>query len=206
MIRPETVERTEKHLFSSEEEMEKDGLTPAMVERILRIRDAYNYWLRHPATTDKAIVQHIRELSGIGQSKAYEDLALVKICLGDLGQVSRKWCQYLFIQRCEEGFEMARRKGDPKAFSAVLNALGKFTKLDREDADLPDYSMITPPKFEVTMNPEDAGFARIPNVKERAAMLIKKLKREALEVKAEEVTDRKQEQPLHPSQDAALYH
>ena len=42
MIRPETVERTEKHLFSSEKEMEKDGLTPAMVERILRIRDAYN--------------------------------------------------------------------------------------------------------------------------------------------------------------------
>ena len=55
------------------------------------------------------------------------------------------------------------------------------------------------------MNPEDAGFARIPNVKERAAALIRKLKREALEVKAEEVTDRKQEQPLHPSQDAALY-
>ena len=56
------------------------------------------------------------------------------------------------------------------------------------------------------MYPEDAGFARIPFVKERAAALIRKRKREALEVKAEEVTDRKQEQPLHPSQDAALYH
>ena len=67
------------------------------------------------------------------------------------------------------------------------------------------HSMITPPKFEVTMNPEDAGFARIPNVKERAAALIRKLKREALDVHAEEVTDKKQEQPLHPSQDAAIY-
>lgn len=186
-MNPELIDRTQRFLFASEEEMEEAHLPQATRERMTRLRDMYAYWLRHPALADKALVAQLRQQYKVGFTQAYEDLRLLKICLGNLGQVTRQWCQYLFLQRCEEGFAMARENGDASAFAKVLSALGKFTRLDHDESVGPDYSQIVPQQFELTTDPAVAGFERIENVQERVRLLFDKFKREAQDAEAVEV-------------------
>lgn len=178
-MNPEQIERTQKFLFASEEEMNEANLTANQQSRLLRLRDMYLYWLRHPAYSDKAVVAQIVHQYKVCLSVAYEDVRLLKICLGNLGQVTRQWCQYVFMQRCEEGFAMARASGDANAFAKVLSALGKFTRLDHDEDIGPDYSQIVPQQFELTSDPSVAGFERIPNVLERSRFLFARYKKQS---------------------------
>ncbi|MBP3228196.1 MAG: hypothetical protein J6M53_05350 [Bacteroidaceae bacterium] len=138
----------------------------------------YSYWLRNPKQGDRHILAEIKRRSRVGDRQAYEDLRLLKLCLGNLQQMTRDWYQYLFIARCEEGFQMARDKGDAGAFAKVLASLGKFTRLDHEQLAGPDYSQIIPQQFEITSDPAVAGFQRIPNVLQLTQQLEKRFKKE----------------------------
>ena len=202
-MNPELIERTQRFLFASEEEMEEARLPMTVRTRLLRLRDMYAYWLRHPAYADKAIVAQLRLQYKVGFTQAYEDVRLLKICLGNLGQVTRQWCQFLFMQRCEEGFAMARASGDANAFAKVLSALGKFTRLDHDEAIGPDYSQIVPQQFELTTDPAVAGFERIPNVQERVRLLFKRFKKEAEEADAVEVVQ--PQEPIETDTHAAAH-
>lgn len=175
---PELIDRTQRFLFATEEEMLEAKLLPMVRERLFRLRDMYTYWLRHPAYADKVIVAQLRKQYGLGITQAYEDVRLLKICLGNLGQVTRQWCQYVFIQRCEEAFEMARMAGDANAFTKTLSALGKFTRLDKDEAIGPDYSQIVPQQIEMTSDPSVAGFVRIPDIQERVRKLFRRMEAE----------------------------
>ena len=188
-MNPELIERTQRFLFASEEEMEEAKLQPLVRQRMLRLRDMYAYWLRHPVYPDKAIVAQLRAQYNVGFTQAHEDVRLLKICLGNLGQVTRQWCQYVFLQRCEEGFAMARSSNDASAFAKVLSALGKFTRLDHDESIGPDYSQIVPQQFELTSDPSVAGFERIPNVQERVRKLFDRFKKEAEEADVVEIVE-----------------
>ena len=202
-MNPETIERTQRFLFASEEEMNEANLSANQQTRLLRLRDMYLYWLRHPSYSDKAIVSQLVMQYQISLSMAYEDVRLLKICLGNLGQVTRQWCQYVFMQRCEEGFAMARASGDANAFAKVLSALGKFTRLDHDEDIGPDYSQIIPQQFELTSDPTEAGFQRIPNVNEKVRVLFARYKKEIEDAEYVQVIEESQSEtqdhaPLYP--------
>ena len=188
-MNPETIERTQRFLFASEEEMNEANLSENQQTRLLRLRDMYLYWLRHPSYADKAIVSQLVMQYKISLSMAYEDVRLLKICLGNLGQVTRQWCQYVFMQRCEEGFAMARASGDANAFAKVLSALGKFTRLDHDEDIGPDYSQIIPQRFELTTDPTVAGFKRIPNIDKKVRDLQLRFAKESEEAVYVQIID-----------------
>ena len=194
-MNPETIERTQRFLFASEEEMNEANLSENQQTRLLRLRDMYLYWLRHPSYADKAIVSQLVMQYKISLSMAYEDVRLLKICLGNLGQVTRQWCQYVFMQRCEEGFAMARASGDANAFAKVLSALGKFTRLDHDEDIGPDYSQIIPQQFELTSDQTEAGFQRIPNVNEKVRILFARFKKEMEDAEYVQVIEEPQSEP-----------
>ena len=74
---------------------------------------------------------------------------------------------------------MARTNNDPNAYARVLAAYGKYTKLDKEKHEGPDYSMIVPQTFEISGDPEVAGFKKIPNVEEKAKKMVARFIQEA---------------------------
>lgn len=174
MIKPEKVERAKQLLFAGEEEFAAAKVAQPERQRIIRLRTMYTYWLANPQLRDKAIVDELIHRFGVRVSVAYEDMAYLRICIGDINKASRQWYQHLFLQRCEEAFEFARQKEDARAFAAALNALGKYTRLDKEERLGPDYSQIIPQQFAITTDPSVAGFERIPNVTERARRLLEK--------------------------------
>lgn len=186
---PELIERTQKFLFASDDEMRKGGLALDQRNRLLRIRAMYEYWLRTPRLGDKAIVDECRRRYHISTSQAYEDVRIIKVCLGNLNEMTKGYYRYLFLARCEEAFDMARKKEDPNAFARALAALGKFTNLDKEDREAPDWSQIVPQSFEISTNPEDAGVKRVPGAVQRGEKLMKRYLREIEEAEYVEVED-----------------
>lgn len=151
--------------------MKEAKIQPRVRDRILRIREMYTYWLRYPRTSDKDIVQMIMERHKMGATQAYFDVRIIKHCLGALNTLTKEYDRYLFRQRCEEGWEMARAAGDVKAFAAVTSAYVKGTGLDRDDLSRPDYSSIVPQTFTITSDPSAAGFRVVPGILEKAKKL-----------------------------------
>ena len=186
-INPEIVQRAHDYLFASVEEMKAAGLQAKIIDRLLRIRAIYTWWLQSPQLTDRDVVAEMIRRYDIKTRTAYDDLALIKTCLGSLNQCSQDYLRWVFLQRCEEGFEMARKKDDPSAFAKVLTAYGKYSRLDREEGLAPDYSAIVPQVFEISANPEDAGFRRIPDIEKKAEKMLRQFQREFQSVEFEEI-------------------
>ncbi len=127
-MNPELIKRTQDFLFASEEEMVKAHVPSDVRRRLFRLRDMYSYWLRNPKLGDRHILAEIKRRNNLGDTQAYEDLRLLKLCLGNLQQMTRDWYQYLFIARCEEGFQMARDKGEAGAPETTwLERIGNLT-------------------------------------------------------------------------------
>src|SRR5574344_1512911 len=173
MMNLEAAHQLQERLFLPEEEMVKSGVPEPTRRRLMRLRAMYTLWLSDPRMGDKNVAHELMARYGIKQSVAYDDVRMLKVFIGNLNQGTEDWYRWLFIQRCEEGFKMARQNGDANAFARVLASLGKYTRLDKDKSEAPDYSQIVPQSFDITDNPEDAGYKRIPNLEER----IKKITR-----------------------------
>lgn len=187
MINPEIVQRALDYLFASEEEMQEAGLSPRTIDRLIRVRDIYTFWTRRPQMNDRQIVSELERRYKICTRQAYDDLNLIKTCLGSLNQCSKDYLRYTFLQRCEEGFQMARKKEDAGAFAKVLSAYGKYCQLDKDEGLMPDYSVIVPQPFEISSDPEVAGFKRIPDIEKKADRLLKQFQREMQTTEFEEI-------------------
>ena len=173
--------------------MREAGIQERIIDRLLRIRAIYTYWLNRPQLNDREIVAEMVKRYKLATRTAYDDLALIKTVLGSLNQCSQDYLRWVFLQRCEEGFEMARKKDDPSAFAKVLTAYGKYSRLDREEGLAPDYSAIVPQVFEISANPEDAGFKRIPDIEKKTDKMLKQFQREFQSVEFEEIKIPKQQ-------------
>lgn len=185
----ELIAQTQRYLFASEDEMRRDRLPQPMQKRLLRLRELYSYWLTDPRLTDRDIVDELKRRHNLGQSQAYEDVRLIKVCLGAFNQVTKDYDRWLFHQRLEEAYQMARDAGDAKAFAAVLATHGKYSRLDQNEADLPAYSDIVPQSFEPTADPTAAGIRPAKNWRERARRLDERFRREALEAEIIELEE-----------------
>lgn len=157
MLSTQLIEKTKANLFATEEEMAKNGLAATERERTLRVRELYARWIADP-TLSAADIRRLAGERGAGERQSYEDVALVKICLGDMHVMKREWYQYLFLQRIEEGFHIAREQNDARAFASLASALGKYTRLDAAEPALP----AEPPQLLVfTSDATAAGYERI---------------------------------------------
>lgn len=188
-MKAEFVERAQRYLLASVEEMREAKLAPAVQQRMLRLRELYAYWLQNPRLVDKDIVVELQKRHGIGVSQAYEDVRIIKICLGNLGRLTRDYDRYLFRCRCEEGWEMAREQEDAKAFAAVTATYLKGTQLDKEEHNAPDYSVIVPQRFTISTDPSVAGFKVVPGILEKAKKLEARYVQEVEEQLTEEFDD-----------------
>lgn len=177
MLRPEAIDRLQQLLFASSEELERAAVPAPTRKRLLRLRELYARWIENPQWNDRCVVRILMDRHGVSQSMAYEDVYILKRCLGNLNQLTRDWAQFLFMQRLEVAFRMAAEKEDVKAYIAALNALGRYARLDKDELAPPDYADIRPLQLEATTDPRAAGFDRIENLEEREAQLRRELER-----------------------------
>lgn len=165
------AERTQRYLLASTDEMEKAHLPAPFQARMLRLREMYAVWLKTPRLADRDIVRILQNKYRLGTSQAYEDVRLIKICLGSLGRLTRDYDRYIFRLRCEEGWQMAREQNDPRAFAATTATYLKGTQLDHPDSQRPNYNLIQPQQFIISTDPAASGFKPVPGILEKAKRL-----------------------------------
>ena len=94
---PEMVQRANDYLFASVEEMREAGIQERIIDRLLRIRAIYTYWLNRPQLNDREIVAEMVKRYKLATRTAYDDLALIKTCLGSLNQCSQDYLRWVFL-------------------------------------------------------------------------------------------------------------
>lgn len=159
------------HLFTPMDKMLAAGVPEVTAKRILRLRDAYNYWLNFPHKGDREIVGYLQKRYGIASSTSYEDLKLIKLLLGSLQKASKDYHRYRVLERLTRAYDMAAAKGDVTDMVRAMDKYAKYVRLDKEDVQDVDWNIIVPQRFTVTDNPEVIGIKPIPNVRERISTL-----------------------------------
>lgn len=185
---PATIDVCEKYLFADVNEMSADGLPEVIQQRLLRLRDMYNFWLQFPRKKDLEIVGELELRYKVSKSTAYEDIRIIKRLLGDLAKTTKDYHRYKFCQMIDETFDMAKRIKDARAMGAAANYYGKYTQLDKEDILDKGYDKIVVQPFEPTDDPTVLGIKPIPNVREKIKSKIQQYWAEDIEdVEFEEV-------------------
>ena len=85
MAQLETLEICRIDLFTAQDELQQ-RYTDDVVERILRIREEYNWFIANPDAKDRQFIENAVSRFGIHKSMAYRDLGVIKALLPHLAQ------------------------------------------------------------------------------------------------------------------------
>ena len=186
MAKPNTLELCRVHLFDDKHELMKKGVPEMLIERIIRLRATYTFWLEHPRKKDAEIRDFLLKFD-INKSAAYDDISVLKILLGDMAETSKAWHRFRFNAMIQNAYDVAERKQNPKAMASAAGLYAKYNQLDREDAFKIPWDEIIPQRFEPTSDPTVIGIKPIPNIKEKIKALKEKYLNDIEEITYEEI-------------------
>ena len=181
MPNPSTLEICRIDLFTAKDELQQryaDGI----VERIMRIRDEYNWFLSNPDSKDRQFVEQAVSRHGVSRMQAYNDLAVVKALLPHLAQASRDFHRYRYNEMILETYQMAKKRKDTKTMEKVASSYAKYNRVDLEDEQAVPYDLIVVQPFTATDDPTVLGIKPIPNINERIHALLKKYQAENMDI------------------------
>ena len=181
MSNPNTLEICRLELFTAEKELQQ-RYAESIVERIMRVREEYNWFLSNPDAKDRQFVDNAISRFGIGKSLAYSDLAIVKALLPHLAQASRDFHRYRYNEMILETFQMAKKRKDTKTMEKAASSYAKFNRVDLEDEQAVPYDLIVVQPFTATNDPTVLGIKPIPNINEKISALLKKYQAENLDI------------------------
>lgn len=174
----ENVELYGSVLFLSKDELEKKKLPKHVRDRVERIRVVYHHWARYPNLSEKEIRDYLIQEYQVPRSVAYEDFWLIKNLMGSFQQSSKDYHRWRFNQLIMEQYYKAAQMNDVKNAIAALSSYARFNKLDLEDNNPADYSLITPQTFEVSNDPTTIGIRPVKDLDDKVRKLIKKYNEE----------------------------
>lgn len=160
-----TLDMCRRDLFTAEEELMKT-YTEAQVERILRIREMYNWLLANPEAKDRMFVEE--ELSrGLikHRTQAYGDLAVVRKLAPLLAQSSREFHRWRFNEMILETYQMAKKRKDTKTMEKSASSYAKYNRIDLEEEMKFPFEMMVVQPFTATNDPRVLGISPIPNLR-----------------------------------------
>lgn len=190
MSLPANIDQYAELLPLSYDELREQKVNPLMLERLHRIRGLYAFWLQYPNKTKAEVVQQDTALFKVSQSKAYEDVQLVEILLGDIQRMTKDFARWRFNMMNERHIRDAERAKDWRAVASLEKNFIKANQLDKEDTPEIAFDEIVPLQIEPTDDPSVLGIKKVPNLRERKARLINKYSKEMPEyTDYEEVED-----------------
>lgn len=203
---PSTIEACKLDLFVKKEELVKK-YPPVLVEKIIRIRDIYTYFLNNPDAKDRELVSELMNRYAIEKTAAYSDLAVVKQLLPMVGQASREFHRWRFNEMILETYQRAKKRGDQKTMEKAASSYAKFNRVDLDDERKLPYEEIVIQPFVATDDPSVLGIKPLPNLQQRIDDMLKKYTAETADiedVECEEVDLEEEELWLDNPQDERI--
>ena len=181
MPRQPILEICSKDLFTAEDEL-LEKYNAEQAQRVLRLRDMYNYYISNPDTKDRQFVDTAMSRHGIMKSQAYADLSIIKSLLPLLSSASRDFHRFRFNEMILETYQMAKARKDTKSMEKAASSYAKFNRVDFEDEQALPYDLIVVQPFTATSDPRVLGIKPIPNVEEKIAAMLKKYRQESMDI------------------------
>ena len=113
MSYPNAIEVCRADLFTKEVEL-REHYPQALVDKVLRVREMYNWFITNPDGTDREFVAEVCQRHGIHRTTAYSDLAVVKSLLPMLGSASRDFHRWRTNEMLIATYKMAEKRKDSK--------------------------------------------------------------------------------------------
>ena len=167
--------------FTAEDELRKE-LPAASVERVLRLRELYNWVISNPDCKDKEFVDEAIYRYSISKTLAYDDLKIIKSVLPHITEASRDYHRWKYNEMILETYQMAKKRKDTKTMERAATSYAKFNNVNVEDEQSVPYDMIVVQPFTATQDPSVLGIKPIPNIEEKIRQLIDKYRAESIDI------------------------
>lgn len=178
---PSPIEACKVDLFATEVEL-RDKYPVALAERIMRLREMYNYWLANPSMKDRQLRDAIVERYNVSQSTAYSDINIIHSLVPLLSQKSREFHRARVNEMFLEAYALAKEKEDAKTMGRIAESYAKYNDCDKDEELALTYDEVKTQPFCATSNPEPLGIKPIPDLQNYIARLTRELSRDFADI------------------------
>lgn len=149
-------------MFSDLDEMELSKDERAALKRY---RAIFTLSLENPSIPDVELRDYLMSEHGISMRQAYRDIDNVRVLLGNVRNAGKEWVRYIVNETMKKAIEDAKKMGNKgiKLMIMAADKLGKYNKLDREDAEELPWDEIIPQSIEPTSDPTVLGVKKLEN-------------------------------------------
>jgi hypothetical protein len=200
MAYPNALELCRYDLFTKEDEL-RQAYPQLLVDKVLRVRDMYNWCIDNPDAKDRQFVELELSRYDISKVVAYSDLAIVKTLLPTLATASRDFHRWRYNEMILETYQMAKKRKDTKTMEKAASSYAKYNRIDLEDEQAVPYEMIVVQPFTATSDPTVLGIKPIPNINDKIKAMLNKYRAETIDI--EDITFEEadlEEESLFPPQ------
>lgn len=181
MSTPSAIEVCRVDLFTKEAELH-ERYPQIIVEKVLRVREMYNWFISNPDATDREFVAELCQRHSISKVTAYSDLAIVKTLLPTLASASRDFHRWRYNEMILATYKMAEKRKDTKTMERAASSYAKHNRVDLEDEQAMPYDKIVPQNFTATDDPRVLGIEPIPNIQDKISAMIQKYRAETIDI------------------------
>lgn len=181
MPTPNAIEVCRADLFTKESEL-KARYPQVIVDKVLRVREMYQWFISNPDGTDREFVAEVCQRHDISRVTAYSDLAILKTLLPALATASRDFHRWRYNEMILATYKMAEKRKDTKTMERAASSYAKYNRVDLEDEQAMPYDMIVPQPFTATDDPRVLGIEPIPNIQKRIDEMIDKYRKETIDI------------------------
>ena len=168
--------------FFTSEDVLRDKYPDVSVERVLRLRGMYNWFISNPESKDKEFVDECLSRYGVIKTLAYDDLRVIKSVLPHITQASRDYHRWKYNEMILETYQMAKKRKDTKTMERAATSYAKFNNVNVEDEQSVPYDLIVVQPFTATQDPSVLGIKPIPNIEKKISDLIAKYRAESMDI------------------------
>ena len=200
MAYPNALELCRSDLFTKEDEL-RQAYPQLLVDKVLRVRDMYNWCIANPDAKDRQFVEQELSRYDISKVVAYSDLAIVKTLLPTLATASRDFHRWRYNEMILETYQIAKKRKDTKTMEKAASSYAKYNRIDLEDEQAVPYEMIVVQPFTATSDPTVLGIKPIPNINDKIKAMLNKYRAETIDI--EDITYEEadlEEESLFPPQ------
>lgn len=178
---PSPLEACKVDLLASDDEL-REKYPLALAERVMRMREMYNYWLSNPSMKDRQLRDAIMSRYDVSQSTAYSDINIIHQLAPLLAKKSRDFHRARANEMFLETYAMAKARKDTKTMERVVSSYAKYNRVDLEDEMAMPYDEIAIQPFAATLDVRVLGIKPIPDVYNHIAKLTKELSRDFVDI------------------------
>ena len=168
--------------FFTSEDVLREKYPDVSVERVLRLRGMYKWFISNPESKDKEFVDECLSRYGVSKTLAYDDLRVIKSVLPHITQASRDYHRWKYNEMILETYQMAKKRKDTKTMERAATSYAKFNNVNVEDEQSVPYDLIVVQPFTATQDPSVLGIKPIPNIEQKISALIEKYRKESMDI------------------------